>query len=76
MHDVLTMTPDSSELIPAARRGPDWALGVRWMLVGGLLVVAILWVSFGLNYETTRSVYFTIAILHVLAEIPFLLRMV
>jgi hypothetical protein len=62
--------------IPAARRGPDWAQGVRWVLVGGLIVVATLWVSFGLDYEMTRSVYFTIALLHVLAEIPFLLRMI
>ena len=62
--------------IPAARRGPDWARGVRWVLVGGLIVVATLWVSFGLDYEMTRSVYFTIALLHVLAEIPFLLRMI
>jgi hypothetical protein len=33
-------------------------------------------VCFLLDYGTTRRVYFTVALLHVLAEIPFLLRMV
>jgi hypothetical protein len=26
------------------------------------------------DYATTRTVYFTVAMLHVLAEVPFLLR--
>ena len=42
----------------------------------GLAVVLALWVCFGIDYETTRRVYFTVAMLHVLAEVPFLLRMV
>ena len=32
-------------------------------------------VAFGVDDTTTRSVYFTVALLHVLAEAPFLLRM-
>jgi hypothetical protein len=39
-------------------------------------VVVVLWVCFGLDYSTTRDIYFTVAMLHVLAEVPFLLRMV
>ena len=35
-----------------------------------------LWLSFSIDYSTTRDVYFTIAIAHVLAEAPFLLRMI
>ncbi len=62
--------------IPAARRGPGWARGVGVFFACGLLVVLTLWACFLLDYPTTRSVYFTIALLHVLAEIPFLLRMV
>jgi hypothetical protein len=62
--------------IPAARRNPSWARGVKWLLLFGLLVVAVLWVCFCLDYGTTRNIYFTVAMLHVLAEIPFLLRMV
>jgi hypothetical protein len=61
--------------IPAARRSPRWACGIGLVLVGGLGIVATLWICFGLDYGTTRSVYFTVAMLHVLAEIPFLLRM-
>ncbi|MDB5308196.1 MAG: hypothetical protein JWO38_2398 [Gemmataceae bacterium] len=62
--------------IPAARRGPDWARGVSAVLFAGLGVVVVLWACFLRDYGTTRSVYFTVAMLHVLAEIPFLLRMV
>jgi hypothetical protein len=62
--------------IPAARRGPAWYRGVAAVLLFGALVVATLWVCFGLDYATTRHVYFTVAMLHVLAEVPFLLRMV
>ncbi len=61
--------------IPAARRNPTWHRGVGAFLLFGLCVVVTLWVCFGVDYTTTRSVYFTVAMLHVLAEIPFLLRM-
>lgn len=62
--------------IPAARRSAGWGRGVAAVLLVGLAVVAVLWACFLLDYGTTRSVYFTVAMLHVLAEIPFLLRMV
>ena len=61
--------------IPAARRSRRWAGGVAVLLLAGLAIVVVLWVCFLLDYATTRSVYFTAAMLHVLAEIPFLLRM-
>jgi hypothetical protein len=49
-------------------------------LIGGVLVVALaavifLWFGFSMDYATARDVYFTVAIAHVLAEAPFLLRM-
>lgn len=62
--------------IPAARRSRRWAGGVAVLLLAGLAIVVVLWVCFLLDYATTRSIYFTVAMLHVLAEIPFLLRMV
>jgi hypothetical protein len=40
-----------------------------------LFVVAVLWFGFALDYSTTRDIYFTVAIAHVLAEAPFLLKM-
>ena len=40
----------------------------------GGLVVLLLWGCFLADYPLTRDVYFTVALLHVLAEVPFLLR--
>lgn len=42
--------------------------------VSVLLVVA-LWFGFAVDYTTTRDVYFAFAIAHVLAEFPFLIKM-
>jgi hypothetical protein len=68
--------PWELKTIPAARRSPKWSRGVAAVLLFGLLIVLTLWVCFGLDYATTRHVYFSVAMLHVLAEVPFLLRMV
>lgn len=68
--------PWQLKAIPAARRSPKLARGVAALLLFGLLIVVVLWVCFRLDYPTTRHVYFTVAMLHVLAEVPFLLRMV
>jgi hypothetical protein len=40
------------------------------------LGVAALWTGFSINYAAMRDVYFAVAIAHVLAEAPFLLRMI
>lgn len=40
-----------------------------------LLIVAALWGGFAVDYTTTRDVYFAFAIAHVLAEFPFLIKM-
>jgi hypothetical protein len=37
-------------------------------LAAGLFFVVLLWLGFSLNYSTTRDIYFTVAIAHVLAE--------
>jgi hypothetical protein len=60
--------------VPMARRSPVWQWGVAAFLMFGLLIVLALWGFFLADYPTTRTVYFTIALLHVLAEVPFLLR--
>ena len=44
------------------------------VLALGVVVVLVLWVGFATDYTTTRDLYFTIAIAHVLAEAPFLLK--
>jgi hypothetical protein len=39
------------------------------------LIIFALWFGFSIDYETTRDVYFAFAIAHVLAEFPFLVKM-
>ena len=62
--------------VPLARHPRGFPRTVAVVLGFGLFVVAVLWFGFSVNYATTRDVYFTIAIAHVLAEAPFLLRMI
>jgi uncharacterized membrane protein YoaK (UPF0700 family) len=66
---------------PSSRRAtynfnPGWKLFVGGALTLGLLVVLGFWCGFLADYPLTRDVYFTVAMLHVLAEAPFLLRMI
>ena len=44
-------------------------------LAVSLVLVAVLWGGFAVDYTTTRDVYFAFAIAHVLAEFPFLIKM-
>jgi hypothetical protein len=63
------------DAIPLAVSRVGWPRAVRAALVFGALVVVLLWVGFGVDYATTRDLYFTFAIAHVLAEAPFLIRL-
>jgi hypothetical protein len=40
-----------------------------------LIVLAALWAGFTIDYTATRDIYFAFAIAHVLAEFPFLVKM-
>jgi hypothetical protein len=62
--------------IPLARRRSGFPKLIAAVLVCGVFVVAVLWFGFSVNYAATRDVYFAVAIAHVLAEAPFLLRMI
>jgi hypothetical protein len=70
----LRAAPWRLEAVPLARRSPAWRRGLGVTLALGLGVVVALWVCFLADYPTTRTVYFAAALLHVLAEVPFLLR--
>lgn len=70
----LRSAPWKLDNVPMARRGPAWRFGIIGLLLLGLAVALVLWLGFGADYVTTRYVYFQIALLHVLAEVPFLLR--
>jgi len=61
--------------IPLARHPRGFPKLIGAVLVFSLFIVALLWLGFSLNYSATRDIYFTVAMAHVLAEAPFLLRM-
>ena len=61
--------------VPVARHPRGFPKLVASTLALGVFLVVVLWFGFSLDYTTTRDVYFTLAIAHVLAEAPFLLRM-
>ena len=60
--------------VPVARHPRGFPRLVTTALAFGVFLVAILWFGFTVDYATTRDVYFTVAIAHVLAEAPFLLK--
>jgi hypothetical protein len=60
--------------VPLARRAPAWRAGVFAVLITGAVAVLVLWTGFLADFALTRDIYFTVALLHVLAEAPFLLR--
>lgn len=61
--------------LPVAQHPRGFPRLIACILVAAAAAVVVLWLSFSMDYSTTRDVYFTIAIAHVLAEAPFLLRM-
>jgi hypothetical protein len=60
--------------VPLCRRSPRWRAVVMAVLCLGALAVLMLWAGLLADYPLTRDIYFTVAMLHVLAEVPFLLR--
>ena len=59
----------------ATHRRRGWPVAVRAVMLLGLLVVLGLWAAFLFDYTTTRDIYFAFAMAHVLAEAPFLIRL-
>jgi hypothetical protein len=69
------MVPWKLDNVPLARRSPLWRKTILASIAAGALVMLALWAAFLADYPLTRDVYFTVALLHVLAEVPFLLRL-
>jgi hypothetical protein len=61
--------------VPLARHPRGFPKQVAFMLTVGVAVVLLLWVGFSIDYATTRDIYFTVAMAHVIAEAPFLMKM-
>lgn len=66
----------STKTIPIANHSRGFPKLIAAFLIASLGVVVVLWFGFSFNYTVTRDLYFTVAIAHVLAEAPFLLRMI
>ena len=66
----------SFKTIPLARRRRGFPNLIAALLIFGLFVMMVLWFGFSIDYAATRDIYFAVAIAHVLAEAPFLLRMI
>jgi hypothetical protein len=62
--------------VPIARHPRGFPRIVAGVLAVAVAAVVVLWFGFSIDYATTRDIYFTVAIAHVLAEAPFLLRMI
>jgi hypothetical protein len=69
------MAPWKLGNVPLAHRSPFWRTCVLGAIGFGVVVMLVLWGAFLADYPLTRNVYFTVAMLHVLAEVPFLLRL-
>ncbi|HEY0051493.1 MAG TPA: hypothetical protein VGB68_19505 [Pyrinomonadaceae bacterium] len=61
--------------IPLAANKQGFPKLVSAVLIVSLGLVFALWLGFSIDYATTRDVYFAFAIAHVLAEFPFLVKM-
>ena len=61
--------------IPMARHPRGVPKLIAAALIVSLSLVLLLWFGFSIDYAATRDIYFAVAIAHVLAEAPFLLRM-
>jgi len=61
--------------VPAARHPKGFPKLIATLLILAAVFVVTLWFGFSIDYATTRDLYFTVAIAHVLAEAPFLMRM-
>ncbi|HZZ81019.1 MAG TPA: hypothetical protein VFE62_21135 [Gemmataceae bacterium] len=60
--------------MPLGRRSATWTRVLQGFLLLSAGIVVVLWLCFWADYPITRDVYFTLAMVHVLAEVPFLLR--
>ncbi len=70
-----SVTGQSQLLIPTmnALAGAKHTM-VATLLVAGMFMVLTLWAAFCFDDTSTRNLYFNVAMIHVLTEIPFLLR--
>jgi len=67
--------PWKLDRIPLLSNKKGFPKTVFTVLALSILIVMALWFGFAIDYTTTRDVYFAFAMAHVLAEFPFLIKM-
>ena len=65
----------SARSLPLVRHPRGFPRLLTTSLVVAASLVVALWLGFASDYSSARDIYFTVAIAHVLAEAPFLLKM-
>jgi hypothetical protein len=68
----LAAAPWDFRRVPLVGHRDGWPGLVKIAFSAGAAAVVVLWISFLADYKTTREIYFTLAIVHVMAEVPFL----
>jgi len=71
---ALRRWPWQIDSTPLGRPSSRWRVVILAVVAIGALLIVALWVGFIADYPLTRDIYFTVAILHVLAEFPFVIR--
>ena len=61
--------------IPLFNNERGFPRAVAAVFAVSVVIVMVLWGGFAVDYTTTRDVYFAFAIAHVMAEFPFLIKM-
>jgi hypothetical protein len=69
----LAQAPWNLRDLPRVRHRLGWPRLTTGLFGAGALLVVVLWLCFATDYNTTRNVYFGFAVIHVLAEAPFLI---
>ena len=70
----LRVAPWRIDTLPLVRNSPQWHRRIGIFMIASLVFVILLWTCFLIDYNTTRNIYFALAVFHVVAEVPFLLR--
>jgi hypothetical protein len=68
----LAAAPWDFRRVPLVGHHEGWPRLVKLAFSAGALAAVLLWICFLADYKTTREIYFTLAIVHVMAEVPFL----
>lgn len=71
----LRAVPWKLDKIPLAGNAKGYPKIIATVMAVSVLMVLALWAGFAVDYTTARDVYFALAIAHVLAEFPFLVKM-